>query len=72
MAKTWRDNARPIIARVLAETKGQDEKAIHNALHNAYPFGERRMHPYKVWCSEVKAQRNKMPAQKEQAASLFE
>lgn len=57
MAKSWRDSARPIIAKALADTAGQDEKAIKQALFDAYPFGERSMHPYKVWLSEIKRQR---------------
>ena len=57
---TWREVAAPIIAAVLAETAGQDEKAVGKALRAAYPFGERRHHPYKVWCSEVDRQRGRV------------
>ena len=53
----WRDYAAPIIAKVLKETKGQDEKAIKQALRDAYPFGERKYHPYKIWLDEIKVQR---------------
>lgn len=55
--RTWRDTARPIIAKVLKETRGMDEKVIRMALRAAYPFGMRRYHPYKVWCDEVRRQR---------------
>lgn len=55
----WRDYARPIIQQVLKETKGQDEKAIRKALKDAYPFGERQYHPYKIWLDEIKVQRGK-------------
>jgi len=55
--ETWRECARPIIAKVLEETKGQDEKAIRKALKDAYPWGERSMHPYKIWCDEILRQR---------------
>ena len=51
--------ARPIIHRVLQETKGQDEKAIRKALREAYPWGERSMHPYKIWISEIAVQLGK-------------
>lgn len=54
---TWRDNCRPIIAKVLAETKGKPEKEIKKALLDAYPYGERAMHPYKIWLDEIKVQR---------------
>lgn len=55
----WRDRARPIIAKVLAETKGQSESEICKALKGAYPFGERRYHPYKIWLHEIAVQRGK-------------
>lgn len=54
---SWREVAAPIIHAVLKQTEGQDEKVIRKALHDAYPFGERSMHPYKIWCSEVQRQR---------------
>jgi hypothetical protein len=53
----WRDYAAPIIAKVLNETRGQDEKVIKQALRDAYPFGERKYHPYKIWLDEIKVQR---------------
>lgn len=56
MSNSWRDRARPIIAAVLAENQGADEKTIRKALREAYPWGERKYHPYKIWCSEVKNQ----------------
>lgn len=59
MNKTWRDIARPIIAEVLKENKGKDEKEIKKALYDAYPFGERAMHPYKIWNDEIKIQTGK-------------
>ena len=55
----WRRKARPIIERVLAETKGQDEKMIRRALRDAYPFGLRKYHPYKIWCDEIRLQTGK-------------
>ena len=53
---TWRDGAAPTIRKVLAETKGQDMKAIRKALREAYPYGERRFWPYKIWCDEIRRQ----------------
>lgn len=58
MPKSWRERAAPIIARVLAETAGQDEKAIRQALRDAYPFGSRENYPYAVWCDEIRRQRH--------------
>ena len=57
MAKTWRDSARPLIAKALDYSKGKSEQEIRKALRDAYPWGERRMHPYKIWCDEIKVQR---------------
>jgi hypothetical protein len=59
MSTTWRDIARPIIQKVLADNEGKDEKIIKSALRDAYPFGERRYHPYKVWLDEIKVQTKK-------------
>lgn len=53
----WRDRARPIVQKVLEETKGQPENEISKALFNAYPFGERKMWPYKIWLDEIRVQR---------------
>ncbi len=55
--KTWRDSARPIISKVLKDTEGKSEEEIKKALYNAYPWGERAMHPYKIWLDEIKVQR---------------
>jgi len=52
----WRNIAAPIIVEVIARVGRDDERALRKALHDAYPFGERRMHPYKIWCDEVRRQ----------------
>jgi hypothetical protein len=62
--QSWRDIARPIIARVLTENNGADDITIRKALHDVYPFGERQYHPYKVWLDEIKKQRGKPKRQK--------
>jgi hypothetical protein len=56
---SWRDAARPIIARVLTETEGLPEKDIRKQLFDAYPFGMRKYHPYKTWLDEISRQRKK-------------
>ena len=53
---TWREHCAPLIHEVLERTKGKPEKEIKAALHAAYPFGERKYHPYKIWLSEIKVQ----------------
>lgn len=57
----WRARATPIIERVLAETKGQSDKAVRAALYAAYPFGPRAYHPYRIWNDEVARQRGTKP-----------
>jgi len=57
MGHTWRERARPIIAEVLSETQGQSESSIRKALCDAFPFGPKQYHPYKIWLDEIKAQR---------------
>lgn len=46
---TWRDDARKRVDEVVA-SKPAD---LARALFEAYPYGQRRFHPYKVWCEEV-------------------
>ena len=57
--KSWRDIARPLIANTLKDNEGKTEKEIRKALKDAYPFGERAMHPYKIWLDEIKVQMGK-------------
>lgn len=55
---TWREHCRPIITKVLVDNKGKSEREIRKALRDSYPYGQRAMHPYKIWCDEIKIQRN--------------
>jgi hypothetical protein len=52
----WRDMAIPIIRNVIATVGTSDDRALQRALREAYPWGEKRMHPYKVWRHEVRRQ----------------
>lgn len=71
--KTWRHIAAPIIAQVLDDTMGQSEPDIKQALYDAYPFGERKYFPYKVWLDEIKRQRKtQRRGQQEVSIPLFE
>lgn len=56
MGASWRDIAKPIIAEVLRENEGKDPKEVRKALREAYPFGERKYHPYKIWIDEIRVQ----------------
>lgn len=64
--RTWRSTAVRVVREVLARTAGQSPAEIRKALAAAYPFGERRYWPYKVWLSEVARQtgRHKTPTRK--------
>lgn len=66
---TWREMAAPIIHRVLTENAGKPEKEIKAALHEAYPFGQRSMHPYKIWLDEIQRQRGKKKGKNHYQAS---
>ena len=71
---TWREHCAPIIHRVLEETRGLPEKEIKKALREAYPYGERKYHPYKIWCDEIKVQRKlkkKKPSAEDATGDLF-
>ncbi len=59
MGNTWRDTCRPIIAKAIADNKPNGDAAVKKALHKAYPFGERKYHPYKVWLDEIRVQLKK-------------
>jgi len=52
----WRRAARPLVAQIIKETKGQDEKVVRKALREGYPWGEKAMYPYKIWRDEVRRQ----------------
>ena len=59
----WRIISREHIQAALLEWEAQalllNEKASPKdalqRISKAYPFGQRRMHPYKIWLSEVRA-----------------
>lgn len=60
MSVPWRDACRPIIARVLtAHPEGGAD--LRQALRDAYPFGERRNHPYQIWRDEIARQTGRKP-----------
>ena len=58
---SWRDMARPIIAKVIAEVGLSDPGRLKRALFDAYPFGQRAYHPYRIWLDEIKVQTGKKP-----------
>lgn len=51
-----RDEAAPIVAKIVREVGLQDPVALRKALKAAYPFGERAGWPYKAWLDEIRYQ----------------
>lgn len=50
----WNVKSREVISAIVTEVGVDDEAALYRAILAAYPFGERRQWPYKVFCEEVK------------------
>lgn len=48
---SWRDHSNQVLAKlfVIGQPEPTDEQ-----IRDAYPFGERKYHPYKIWLSAVK------------------
>ena len=58
-ASHWRAKAAPIIAKVIADNPSIGDKELRAKISAEYPFGERKYHPYKIWCDEVARQLGK-------------
>lgn len=52
----WRRIAMDVVAKVIEKVGTADIGVLRAALREAYPFGERKYFPYKVWCHEVNRQ----------------
>ena len=52
----WRTYAADVIRKVIEKVGITDEKLLKKKLREAYPFGEKENHPYKIWLSECKNQ----------------
>lgn len=56
----WRRTARSVIANAIENAPADIKDDIHKLFRHvskAYPWGERRLHPYKMWCKEVRLAR---------------
>ncbi|MDD5086073.1 MAG: hypothetical protein PHE61_08620 [Candidatus Omnitrophica bacterium] len=49
----WRLHARNIIREVAEQNKTVSLAEVRKLISQAYPFGERKYHPYKCWLREV-------------------
>ena len=54
MSCYWNVKSREVINAVVAEVGVDDEAALYRAILAAFPFGERRHQPYKVYLEEAK------------------
>ncbi len=54
MTSNWRTIAARVIDRVLDDVGIDKEERTRAALRAAYPFGERKYYPYRVWLDECK------------------
>ena len=52
----WRRKSREIVAATIQSVGSDNPKTLHAALIEAYPFGERKHWPYKVWLDEIQRQ----------------
>ena len=59
------ESARRIIEKVAADNPGVSEKELLRLIRDAYPWGERRMHPYKAW---LRARRDYIDSRDSRAA----
>jgi len=56
----WREKARSVIDQVYRDNPTATPEQMTKLLRDAYPFGERKYHPYKVWLDEVR-KRKQLP-----------
>jgi hypothetical protein len=56
MSRSWRDIFAPIIADVIRRIGTEDMRRLRSELRKAFPAGERRYWPYKVWLDEIRIQ----------------
>lgn len=58
----WRSIAAPIIREIIQEVGADNPRQLAAALRDAYPWGEKRMHPYRIWRDEIRRQLNPSPS----------
>lgn len=52
----WREHAATVISEIIGtriprRMSAEELKALRKEISEAYPFGQRSMHPYKIWLS---------------------
>ena len=61
MDSRWRRVSIATIAPLEAEYRNRTYAEFKRALRDAYPFGVREQHPYKIWCDEQRAALRRHP-----------
>lgn len=56
MTKRWRQRFQPLIAATIAANAGKTIKEVRKALSEAFPCGEHKYHPWKIWSDECRVQ----------------
>ncbi|MFZ4509292.1 MAG: hypothetical protein ACOYON_16510 [Fimbriimonas sp.] len=69
MKPTWYERSCQIIGQVIAENPGASDEELRALVSDAYPFGQRKMWPYKAW---LKAVNDLLPKQLPTTVGLFE
>lgn len=54
MKSPWRVKSAQVIYKIIKENSGITIKELRKKISKAYPFGERKYHPYKIWLDEVR------------------
>lgn len=54
MKSLWRERAAQVIYKIIKDNPGITIKELRKKISKAYPFGERKYHPYKIWLDEVR------------------
>lgn len=53
---SWRTVAAQTVFKVIQSNPDAKPEELRKLISAAYPFGERKYHPYKIWLDEIKRQ----------------
>ena len=56
MTTTWRERLAPLISEIIIREGTADMRKLRKALREAFPCGERKYHPYRIWLDEINVQ----------------
>lgn len=61
---SWLSVTEHVVSRVVAANPGKTNEELRYLCNAEYPFGERAMHPYKVWNTYLNGRFGPSPAKK--------